>query len=99
MGQKPDGIAWTGFLTVCEDAGYVLLFRELNQSSEFALDLKPYGLSNGAVKVLGGYGTATVEKGVLKVNIPQKLDYIWVKFYRDDFVCDAASRSKLRIYF
>ncbi len=82
VGQKPDGVAWTGFLTLCDfsDVGYALLFRELNENAEYTLEWGPKGLPIEKVEVIGGYGTAKVENGAIKVNIPQKLDYIWVKF-------------------
>jgi alpha-galactosidase len=81
VGAAPDGVAWTGFATAAADGkgGYALLFRELNERAEFALDLA--GLVPGATRatVLGGRGTARVSDGALTVNVPEKLDFVWVK--------------------
>jgi alpha-galactosidase len=81
VGKVPDGVCWTGFASVASDdnGGYVLLFRELNESSSFDLHLQ--GLFEGRLKasVIGGRGKAKLDDGTLEVNIPEKLDYIWVK--------------------
>ena len=81
VGGAPDGVAWTGFISAAADGkgGYALLFRELNVKAEYALDLS--GLVTGATRatVLGGRGTARVEDGVLTVNVPEKLDFVWMK--------------------
>ena len=87
VGAAPDGVAWTGFVSTAADGkgGYALLFRELNASSEFSLDVarasRPCSLVPNATRatVLGGRGTARVTDGTLTVNIPEKLDFLWVK--------------------
>ncbi len=84
VGQVPDGICWTGFASVAADAsgGYLLLFRELNGSSAFELPLE--ALFEGALQaaVIGGRGTAELKEGTIRVDVPEKLDYIWVKLMR-----------------
>lgn len=87
VGAKPDGIAWTGFVTegADGDALYVLLFRELTENADFTLDLSPYLPSEwrlGEPLRLGGRGTATLNGNRLSVEVPDKLDYIWLKFPR-----------------
>ena len=39
IGTAPDGVAWTGFVSTNIKGGYVLLFRELNASPQYKLDL------------------------------------------------------------
>jgi len=84
VGSVPDGVSWTGFASMAADGsgGYVLLFRELNESKEFDLALD--GLLDGKLKasVIGGRGKAELDDGELEVEIPEKLDYIWVKLTR-----------------
>jgi alpha-galactosidase len=84
VGSVPDGVRWTGFASVAADrsGGYVLLFRELNNNSEFDLSLE--GLFDGKLnaEVIGGRGRAAMDTGKLKVEVPEKLDYVWVKLTR-----------------
>lgn len=84
VGARPDGVSWTGFVSEATDGngGYALLFRELNASAEFVLDLSGI-LGRGCradAEVIAGRGTATVFDGRLAVLIPEKLDYLWVRF-------------------
>jgi hypothetical protein len=80
VGGRPDGVAWTGFVSESADGsgGYVLLYRELNSSENFTLDLSGiFGKDFRAdVKVIAGRGEACFQDGRLKVRIPEKLDYI-----------------------
>jgi alpha-galactosidase len=81
VGGAPDGVAWTGFVSAAADGkgGYALLFRELNAQPDYVLDFD--GLVSGATRatVLGGRGTAKVSDGKLAVNVPARLDFVWVK--------------------
>ncbi len=82
VGAKPDGAAWTGFVSAAADGkgGYALLFRELNAEADYTLDLT--GLVPGATRatVLGGRGTARVlADGALRVTVPEKLDFVWTR--------------------
>ena len=91
VGSAPDGVAWTGFVSAAADGqgGYALLFRELNAKADFTLDLgsdvarapRPCSLVPGATRatVLGGRGTAKVDGHTLTVNVPDTLDFVWVK--------------------
>lgn len=81
---EPDGYAWTGFVSRAADGvgGYVLLFRELNKSASFRLDLGPWMADNTcrSTRVLGGRGTASIAGGrFVDVTVPENLDFIWLK--------------------
>jgi alpha-galactosidase len=80
VGSAPDGVAWTGFASAAADGkgGYALLFRELNQSADYVVDLALLKKPSRAT-VIGGRGTARIENGRLAVNVPDALDFIWVK--------------------
>ena len=84
IGTRPDGVAWTGFASEAADGtgGYVLAFRELNQSSTCAFDLS--GIFGKRVRlnaeIIAGRGKANFDDGLLTVSIPEKLDYLWIKF-------------------
>ena len=82
VGAAPDGVAWTGFVSVGADrkSGYALLFRELNPSADFELQVPMLESLSAPVEILGGQGNATLEAGRLKVNIPEKLRFLWVRF-------------------
>jgi alpha-galactosidase len=83
VGARPDGVAWTGFVSEAADGtgGYVLLFRELNQSTDFALDLASiFGEDfHASAEVIAGRGSARSDGARLIVSIPKKLDYLWVR--------------------
>lgn len=84
VGGRPDGVAWTGFVSESADGagGYALLFRELNPSADFTVDLSGiFGKGFRAdAKVIAGRGNTSLIDGCLNVSIPEKLDYIWVRF-------------------
>ena len=86
VGSRPDGVAWTGFVSEAADGvgGYALLFRELNASERFTLDLAPiFGDCPLNVEgVIGGRGAAAIEGSCLTVSIPETLDFLWVKIGR-----------------
>jgi alpha-galactosidase len=81
VGEAPDGVAWTGFVSLSthEPGGYVLLFRELNESSTFTLDARRLLPGDLACHILGGRGSAALQQGVLKVSIPAPLDFLWIR--------------------
>ena len=58
--------------------GYTLLFRECSDAPSFSLDLSPY-VRGAAIEALAGDGTAKLEGGMLSVEIPRKLGYLWLK--------------------
>ena len=82
VGEAPDGVAWTGFVSISADrkSGYALLFRELNDESNFELRVPLLEKISAFVEVLSGEGSATLEAGKLAVNIPEKLHYLWLRF-------------------
>ena len=83
VGLCPDGLSWTGFVSEARDGkgGYVLLFRGLSDNGTFSLELeKELPVSAvAACEVLAGRGRATCAKGVLTVEIPERLDFLWVR--------------------
>ena len=81
IGSAPDGVSWTGFASIAADrgSGYLLLFRELNRSAQWQVDLPMLDRASYAVEVLAGEGSAEVASGKLKASIPQPLAYLWVK--------------------
>lgn len=81
IGDAPDGKAWTGFASVARDgaSGYVLLFRELNQSHEWSMELDMFRGITGKVSELAGKGDASVSTGRLSVSIPEPLQYLWLR--------------------
>lgn len=81
VSSAPDGVAWTGFVSAAADGkgGYALIFRELNEQADFDLDLDVLVKNVTGTTVLGGRGTARVTDVILSVNVPEKLDFIWVK--------------------
>lgn len=83
VGGAPDGVAWTGFVSVHAErsGGYALLFRELNQTVQWSVKMPFLTEQTSNCEILGGDGTARLENGVLSVEIPKKLGFVWAKFY------------------
>lgn len=82
VGSRPDGHAWTGFVTAARDGGgYLLVFRELNESASFAFDPTPYVGPVTAAETIGGRGTAEVRDGRVAVTVPGKLDFAWFRLH------------------
>lgn len=82
VGNRPDGVSWTGFVTVAADGVYALFFRELSDAAEFSFDLNPYlgGFGgNAKVETLSPRGKSSLANGMLVLSVPDKLDFIWVK--------------------
>ncbi|MBC8128658.1 MAG: alpha-galactosidase [Gloeobacteraceae cyanobacterium ES-bin-144] len=81
IGQAPDGHQWTGFASVAQDreSGYILLFRELNQSAEWSMELNLFSEGHRNIRKLAGKGEATVTGNRLTVNIPDTLQYLWLR--------------------
>ena len=86
IGDPPDGMSWTGFASIGEDrrSGYLLLFRELNTSRQWQVDLSMFAPGSYGVEVLAGRGAVDVVQGKLSVSIPEPLDYLWVKLHAAD---------------
>lgn len=86
IGAKPDGVAWTGFVVQSAEGLDVLLFRELNASATYEVDLSPYGAQPSALLaapiILSPRGVATCANAKLRVTVPDKLDFIWVQLSR-----------------
>jgi alpha-galactosidase len=81
IGQQPDGMAWTGFasLSAKESGGYLLLFRELNNEPEFNLDVVDLFHQKLSATVLAGRGAVEMKGHDIKVRIPEKLDFLWIR--------------------
>jgi len=80
VGSRPDGHAWSGFLTVAKDGGgYLLLFRMLNARADFAVDVERYSLKVERAEVIGGRGAASFSNGTVEVSGVGLRDFVWVK--------------------
>jgi alpha-galactosidase len=82
VGSVPDGVAWTGFLSLgIDDASvYALVFRELASDAEWIFSLD--GISDRkveSVEVLAGKGTAASVLGGVEFCIPDHLGYLLVR--------------------
>ena len=81
IGDAPDGTAWTGFASVNDkrDAGYLLIFRELNDRASWRLELPMFSNAHFNVEVLAGEGAASLSDGVLAVDIPNAQRYLFLR--------------------
>jgi len=81
IGEAPDGNVWTGFASTSRDRKSVraVVFRELNQDASWSTELPLFDADDAVVTVLGGKGSASFENGQLKVEIPDTLQYLFLK--------------------
>lgn len=81
IGQRPDGHVWTGFASIAKDrqSARVVVFRELNESSNWRTHIPFIELQGAAVKVLKGDGTADFKDSMLNVSIENTLGYVFLK--------------------
>lgn len=81
IGNAPDGVAWTGFASTDADGkgGYLLVFREANAASTWTTELPPGLGANAKLMVLAGKGTAVLHNGQVTANIPNRLQYLWLR--------------------
>lgn len=81
IGQTPDGYAWTGFSSVSQDrkSARLVVFRELNSSESWNTEIPLLDHKDAKVTILGGKGSASYENGILKVTIPETLQYVFLK--------------------
>jgi hypothetical protein len=81
VGSPPDGVSWTGFVSVAEDrrSGYLLVFRELNQDPSWQTPITLFERAPYRTEILSGRGAAALADGCLSVAIPDALDYLFVR--------------------
>jgi alpha-galactosidase len=81
VGEAPDGVAWTGFVSVAADrrSGYALVFREASTEAEWRMDFPLLAKGTYTVTPLGGDGSAVLNGGMMSVKIPQARQFLWVR--------------------
>ena len=84
VGSRPDGVAWTGFVTEGVDGSlYGLFFRERNDSADFTLDVSPFGMTGSPdCRRLAGTGSVTCVNGRVEVRSVRHLGYVWFKLVK-----------------
>jgi alpha-galactosidase len=80
VGDVPDGTNWTGFAAFDKgrNSGYLLLFRGVGASPDWASPLDAFGKGPHTVQLLGGAGEATVDRGEIRARIPASPGFLWV---------------------
>jgi len=79
IGDEPSGVGWTGFQSIHDDGGYVLIFREYNQRTSARIEL--HGLAGRDVSfhhVLGhgcDVGTTVHDDGTVEFALPEPLTF------------------------
>ena len=75
IGDEPDGTTWTGFQSIREDGGYLLVFREYNERDSADLPLWDMADRRIAFKAVAGYGAdfeAQADRaGRVKLHLPR----------------------------
>lgn len=82
IGQKPDGLAWTGFSSVSEDgrSALVLVFRELNPTPSCRLDIPGFtALAGVRCERLAGQGNSRWSEAGLQVTMESSLGWTLVR--------------------
>jgi alpha-galactosidase len=81
IGDAPDGASWTGLASIAQDrkSARILVFRELNDASKWTTPLPLIHTEKLKITTLAGRGTATINGTDLKIEIPEPLDFLWIK--------------------
>ncbi|HKK19613.1 MAG TPA: alpha-galactosidase [Opitutales bacterium] len=81
IGERPDGVVWTGFASVAKDrkSAHLVVFRELNDAAEWNTTIPLLETDQAEVSILGGEGEAEFRNGELEVEIGEKLQYLFLK--------------------
>jgi alpha-galactosidase len=81
IGNAPDGIEYTGFISEPTNGsnGYVLIFREMNDSNCFELDLSQAGYQLKDAKVLFGDGDIQINENKLTFQVNEKLGFVFAR--------------------
>jgi len=79
IGNAPDGIEYTGFISEPKESQsvYFLVFREMNDSDCFELDVSRLGQQVKNAVVLFGDGDIQVDGNCLKVVVNEKLGFVF----------------------
>lgn len=81
IGKRPDGHTWTGFASISKDrqSARLVVFRELNEEDEWTCEIPLFDAQSASVTILGGQGEAGYKDGELKVELDDKLGYLFLK--------------------
>lgn len=84
VGSAPDGVAFTGFVSVSADrqSGYALLFREANPRPTADIEVSGVLEGNCDCEVLAGRGSCRWGDGRLSVDIPDRFGCAFFRFSR-----------------
>lgn len=83
IGNAPDAVAWTGFVSVAPDrrSAYLLVFREASPVVDWQLDELPLVENPADVPILfetlGGDGAAELRPNGLRVHVPESLNFFF----------------------
>ena len=81
IGEAPDGYCWTGLASVSRDreSARLVVFRQLNSAETWATAIPLLEGAKHKVSVLGGKGSAIIDKGQLQITIPETLHYLFLR--------------------
>jgi alpha-galactosidase len=81
IGDVPDGASWTGFASISPrgQGGYILVFREMNQASDWQLPKNLFDDRKYTVHILAGGGRIETKQMGFGVHIARPLGYVWAK--------------------
>jgi alpha-galactosidase len=85
IGAAPDGLAWTGFLSVAagRETGWGLIFREDSRTRQHPFSVPELGRETYRIEPLGGRGICTLKNGTLRARIPRRFDYCFFRFEKE----------------
>ncbi|GAA4306227.1 hypothetical protein GCM10023143_12020 [Compostibacter hankyongensis] len=84
IGNCPDGISWTGFQSIKDNGGYLLIFRESGNRSKEVFNLyQTHGRKLAFEKVLGNTQTSIcrfIDNGKIEITLPDKNSFVMYKY-------------------
>ena len=85
IGEEPNGTSWTGFQSVCDDEGYVVVYRERNQRPDASLRLWNLAKQTLRFTALAGHGddftaTTDAEEGGVRFALPDPFTFALYRY-------------------
>ena len=80
VGNMPSGEEMTGFVSVSDEGGELIIYREKDEKTGVAEIKLPKISYSAETEYLSGNGSCRIENGTAHIEIPSAPGYIWVKW-------------------
>ena len=80
VGNMPNGGEFTGFVSVSDNGGELIIYREKDEKNGRAEIVLPHVDGNFVPEIVSGTGICRIEKSIAYVEVPCAPGYLWVKW-------------------